>query len=58
MFYYKTSFSKKAVFLKKTGKKTPFGGDDRFEGRWASGDKNQYTFFVGTEILNIFQLTN
>ncbi len=47
MFYYTTSFSKKAVFLEKTAK-TPFvgvGGHDCFEGRGASGDKNQYNLF-------------
>ncbi len=57
MFYYKTSVSKKAVFLEKIGK-TPFvGGHNHFEGRKTSGDKNQYNLFVGISILNIFYLT-
>ncbi len=45
MFYYKTSFSKKAVFLEKTAKNPFVGGHDRFEGRRASSDKNQYNLF-------------
>ncbi len=45
MFYYRTSFSKKTVFLEKTAK-TPFvGGHGRFEGRRSPGDKNQYNLF-------------
>ncbi len=40
MFYYRISFSKKAVFLEKIAK-TPFvGGHDRFERRETPGDKN------------------
>ncbi len=44
MFYYKTSFSKKAVFLEKTAKNPFVRGHDRFEERGTPGDKNQYTF--------------
>ncbi len=45
MFYYRTSFSKKAIFLEETAKNLFVGGHDRFEGRGASGDKNQYNLF-------------
>ncbi len=45
MFDYKTSFSKKAVFLEKTAKNPFVGGHDRFQGRGTSGDKNQYNLF-------------
>ncbi len=45
MFYYRTNFSKKVVFLEKTVKNTFVGGHDRFEGRGAPDDKNQYNFF-------------
>ncbi len=45
MFYYKTSFSKKAVFLEKTAKNPFMGGHGRFEGRGALSDKNQYNLF-------------
>ncbi len=45
MFYYKTSFSKKAVFLEKTAKNPFVGEHGRFEGREASGDTNQYNLF-------------
>ncbi len=45
MFYYKTSFSKKAVSLEKTAKNLFVEGHDRFEGGGASGDKNQYNLF-------------
>ncbi len=33
------------------------GGRDHFEGKGLFGDKKQYKFFVGNEILNIFHLT-
>ncbi len=56
MFYYKISFSKKAVFLGKTAKNLFVGGHDRFE-KGASGNKNQYDlFFGGIDVLNIFHL--
>ncbi len=56
MFYYKTSFSGKTVFLKKTVK-TPFVGVyDRFEGRGLLATKINVTFFVGIGVLNIFHL--
>ncbi len=45
MFYYFTRISKKAVFLEKTAKNSFVGGHDRFEGRGASGDQNQYNLF-------------
>ncbi len=45
MFYYKTSFSIKAVFLEKTPKYPFVGGLDRFEGRGVSSDKSQYDQF-------------
>ncbi len=45
MFYYRTSFSKKAVFLEKTAKNPFVGGYGSFEGRGAPGDKNQYNLF-------------
>ncbi len=45
MFYYRTSFSKKAVFFEKTTKNPVVGGHDSFEGRGAPGDKNQYNPF-------------
>ncbi len=45
MFYYRTSFSKKAVFLEETAKNPFMEGHDLFEGRGASGDKNQYNIF-------------
>ncbi len=57
MLYYKTSFSKKAVFLLKTGKNQFAGGHDCFEGRVCLATKVNITFFVGIEILNIFHLT-
>ncbi len=44
MFYYKTNFLKKAVFLEKM-RKIIFGRTYRFEGREVSGDKNQYSLF-------------
>ncbi len=40
MFYYETSFSKKAVLLETTAKNPFMGEHDRFEGRGESGDKN------------------
>ncbi len=45
MFYYKTSFSKKAVFLEETAKNPFVEGHGRFEGSGAPGDKNQYNLF-------------
>ncbi len=45
MFYYKTNFSKNAGLLEKTAKNPFVEGNDRFEGRGASGDKNQYNLF-------------
>ncbi len=54
MFYYKTSFSKKAVF----SEKTPFvRGHDRLEGRGYLATKVNVTFFVDIDVLNIFHLT-
>ncbi len=45
MFYYRTSFSKKAIFLEKTAKNPFVEGHGSFEGRGAPGDKNQYNLF-------------
>ncbi len=45
MFYYRTSFSKKAVFLEKNAKNPFGGGHGRFEGRGAPGDKNECNLF-------------
>ncbi len=45
MFYYRTSFLKKAVVLEKTLKNPFVRGHIRFEGRGAPGDKNQYNLF-------------
>ncbi len=55
MFYYKTSLSQKAIFSEKTAKNPFVGGYDRFEGRRASGHKNQYNLFC--RVLNIFYFT-
>ncbi len=57
MFYYKTSFSKKAVFSEKTAKNVFVGRHDRFEGRGRLATKINITSFVGIEVLNIFHLT-
>ncbi len=57
MFYYKTSFSKKAVFLEKTAKNPFMGGHDRFEGRRRLVTKFNITFFVGIDVFNIFHST-
>ncbi len=57
MFYYKTSFSKKAVFLEKTAKNPFVGGHDRFEVRGASGDKNQHILFCRHRRFKYFYLT-
>ncbi len=57
MFYYRTSFSKKAVFLEETAKTPSVRGNYHFEGKGAPGDKNQYNLFIGIDVLNIFHLT-
>ncbi len=57
MFYYRTSFSKKAVFLEKTTKNPFVGGYCRFERRGHLATKINITFFVGINVLNIFYLT-
>ncbi len=57
MFYYRTSFSKKAIFLEKTAKNPFVGGHGSFEGRGHLGTKINITFFVGIDVLNIFYLT-
>ncbi len=57
MFYYKTSFSKKAVFLEKTGKNPFAKGQDHFEGRGRLTTEINVTFFVGIDVLNIFYWT-
>ncbi len=57
MFYYKISFSKKAVFLEKTAKNPFVGGHDRFEGKGHLATKINITFFEGIEVLNIFYFT-
>ncbi len=58
MFYYETSFSRKAVFLKKTAKNPFASGHDRFEkGGGCLATKINITFSVGIDVLNIFHLT-
>ncbi len=57
MFYYKTSFSKKAIFSEKTAKNPFVEGHDRFEGRGRLATKICINFFVGIAVLNIFHLT-
>ncbi len=57
MFYYRTSFSKK-VFLEKTAKNLFVGGHDHFEGRGASGDKNQYNLFCRHRRFEYFSFNN
>ncbi len=57
MFYYKTSFSKKAVFLEETAENHFVWKHDRFEGRGRLGTKINVTFFVGIDVLNILHLT-
>ncbi len=47
MFYYWTSFSKKAVFLEKIAKTLFVGRYDHFEGRVAPGDKNPCNILCG-----------
>ncbi len=58
MFYYRTSFSKNAVFLEKTAKNPFVGGHDGFEGRGASGKKNQYNFFCRHQRFEYFSSNN
>ncbi len=58
MFYYKTSFSKKAEFLEKTAKNPFVGGHDCFEGKGASGDKNQYNLFGRHQRFEYFSFNN
>ncbi len=55
MFYYETSFTKTAVFLEKTAF---VEGDDSFEGRGTSGDKNQYNLFCGHRRFEYFSFNN
>ncbi len=58
MFYYRISFTKKAVFLEKTAKNQFVGGHGsvlRVGGHPAT--KINTTFFVGIHVLNIFYLT-
>ncbi len=57
MFYYETSFRKKAVFLEKIAKNPFVEGHERFEGRVHLATKISITFFVSMEVLNIFRLT-
>ncbi len=58
MFNYRTSFSKKAVFLEKTAKNPFVGRRGRFEGRGAPGDKNQYNLFCGHRRFKYFLSNN
>ncbi len=57
MFYYKTSFSKKAVILLKTAKNPFVRGHDYFENRGCLATKINVTFFVGIDVFNIFHST-
>ncbi len=57
IFYYLATFSKKAVFSEKMAK-TVSGRQVSFdEGKGVSSDENEYYFFMGNEVLNIFNLT-
>ncbi len=56
MFYYKTNFSKKAIFLKKIAK-NPVEDMTGLKGGARLSTKISITFFVGIEVLNIFHLT-
>ncbi len=58
MFYYRTSFSKKAVFLEKIVKNPFVRAQGSFEGRGHMATKINITFFVGIDVLNIFYLTS
>ncbi len=57
MFYYKTDFSKKAIFLEKTAKNLFVEGHDRFEGTERLAIKINIIFFVGIHVFNIFYST-
>ncbi len=57
MFYSRTSFSKRAVFLEETAKNPFVVGNDHFQGRGHLATKINITFFVGIDGLNIFYLT-
>ncbi len=58
MFYYKTSFSKKAVFLEKTANKSFVGGRDSFGGSGLSGDKNYCYLFCRHWDFKYFSFNN
>ncbi len=57
MFYYKTSFSKKAVFLEKIAKNHLWEDMTVLRGVGHLATKVNITFFVGVDVLNIFHLT-
>ncbi len=57
MFYYKTNFSKNAIFLEKTVENPFVGGHERFEVRGRPATNINITFSVGINVLNIFRLT-
>ncbi len=54
MFYYKTSFLRKVIFLEKTAKNPFVGEHNRFKGKGCLTTKINITFFVGIDVLNIF----
>ncbi len=56
MFYYKTSFSKKAVFLEKTAKNHLWEDLTVLRGSGRLATNINITFFVGVDVLNIFHL--
>ncbi len=58
MFYYKTSFPKKSVFLEKTAKNPFVEGHNGFEGRGAYGDKNQFKLFCKHLRFEYFSFNN
>ncbi len=58
MFYYKTSFLKKAVFSEKTAKNLFVEGHDHFEGRGRLATKIIITFFVSFQVLYSFSFNN
>ncbi len=54
MFYYKTTFSKKAVFSEKTAENPFVEGMTILKGGGSLATKINITFFVCIEVLNIF----
>ncbi len=57
MFYCKTDFSKKALFLEKTAKNCLWEDVTVLRGGGSLARKINITFFVGIDVLNIFHIT-